>query len=100
MKEWQKKIYQSKEWKKTREHIKQRDKGLCFFCGALVLKRWTIHHKEELNDKNYLDYDIAFNENNLVLCHADCHDKHHERFGYKKTIVNDDLSINYERRNL
>ena len=59
-----------------------------------------MHHKEELSEDNYTNYDIAFGLDNLVACHPDCHDQHHLRFGYKGTIVNDDLSIDYSKRKI
>ena len=92
------KLYKTTEWKKVRQFVIDRDKAICFFCGKLVTSRPTVHHKEELNESNYLDFDIALNPNNLVCCHADCHNIHHERYGYKHSIVNDDLSIDYTKR--
>lgn len=93
-----KKLYKTKRWQMTRQAVIDRDKDICFFCGRLILERRTIHHKEEVNEENWLDESVAYNLDNLVECHADCHDYHHERFGFKKTIVNKDLSIDYERR--
>lgn len=97
-----KKIYKSKYWESVRQAVIKRDKDICFFCGKLILSRRTIHHKEELNEDNYLDYRVAYDLDNLVECHAKCHNIHHDRFGYreKNTIVNDDLSIDYERRKI
>lgn len=94
-----KKIYKTRYWRDViRPAVIDRDKGICFFCGKLIKKRATIHHIEELNEENYNDYDIAFGLDNLVACHSYCHDYHHKRFGYKESIVCDDLSINYARR--
>lgn len=75
-----------------------RDHNICYFCGKIIGKRATVHHKEELNEENFTDYDIAYGLDNLVACHPDCHNMWHERFGYKHSIVNDDLTINYEKR--
>lgn len=91
-------IYKTRAWKIIRQQVIDRDKDICYFCGRLILKRRTIHHLQELNEENYLDDAIAYGLDNLVECHADCHDIHHMRFGYKPSIVNDDLSIDYERR--
>lgn len=98
LKPYQKAVYKCPNWKGIREQVITRDKGICYFCGKLVTKRQTVHHLEEINENNFSDINIAFNLDNLVLCHADCHDEHHHRFGYKSSIVNDDLSINYEKR--
>lgn len=98
LKPYQKAVYKCPNWKGIREQVITRDKGICYFCGKLVTRRQTVHHLEEINENNFSDINIAFNLDNLVLCHADCHDEHHHRFGYKSSIVNDDLSINYEKR--
>ena len=81
-----------------RNYVLHRDKGICFFCGRLIDKRPTVHHKDELNEDNVFDWNIALNPDNLVACHADCHNMHHERFGYKHSIVNRDLTIDYSKR--
>lgn len=93
-----KKVYKTKLWQAIRAEVLYRDRGICYFCGKLISKRATVHHIEELNEDNYTDYNIAYNMDNLVACHADCHNEHHERFGYKHTIVRDDLSIDYSKR--
>lgn len=98
MSEAHKKVYKTKRWQEVRQLVIDRDKDICYFCGRLILKKRTIHHKEELNEENWTNEDIAFNLDNLVECHARCHDIHHQRFGYKDSIVNDDLSIDYSRR--
>lgn len=93
-----KKLYKTKEWKQVRKYVIDRDKSICFFCHKLITKRATVHHKQELNEQNYTNWEIALNPDNLVACHAECHDIHHHRFGYKGTIVNSDLTIDYTRR--
>lgn len=93
-----KKVYWSKEWKILRRQIYERDKGICYFCHKLVLKRPNIHHLEEINESNAYDPNVFLNPDNLVTCHHACHNAYHDRFGYKKSIVRDDLSIDYERR--
>lgn len=98
LKPYQKAVYKCPNWKGIREQVIARDRGICYFCGKLVTRRQTIHHLQEINENNFSDINIAFNLDNLVLCHAQCHDEHHHRFGYKNSIVNDDLSINYEKR--
>lgn len=93
-----KRIYKTKLWQETRKAVIERDRAICFFCGKIITKRATVHHKEELNEDNYTDFDVAYNMDNLVACHAQCHDYWHERFGYKHGIVNDDLTIDYGKR--
>lgn len=63
----------------------------------MITRRRTIHHIVEITPENYGDPQVAFNLDNLVECHADCHNQHHERFG-KFTIVTKDLDVDYEKR--
>ena len=92
------KVYKSKRWLKIRQAVIDRDKDICYFCHRLILKRRTIHHLQELNEDNWQDEEIAYNLDNLVECHSECHDIHHHRFGYKESMVNPDLSIDYTKR--
>ena len=92
------KVYKSKRWLKIRQAVIDRDKDICYFCHRLILKRRTIHHLQELNEDNWQDEDIAYNLDNLVECHDDCHNIHHKRWGYKESMVNPDLSIDYTKR--
>lgn len=92
------KVYKTARWKKIRQAVIDRDKDICYFCHRLILKRRTIHHLQELNEENWNDEEIAYNLDNLVECHADCHDIHHQRWGYKASVVNTDLTIDYSKR--
>lgn len=92
------KIYHSKRWQKVRQAVIFRDKDICFFCGQLILKRRTIHHKKELNEENWQDEEIAYNLDNLVECHDYCHNFHHDRHGFKGSIVDLNLNIDYSKR--
>lgn len=97
MKNYQKAVYKDPRWKLCRDAVIQRDRDICYFCGRIILRKRTIHHKIEINENNYSDPEIAFNLDNLVECHNTCHDQYHEKFG-KKSIVDQDLEIDYERR--
>ena len=92
------KVYKTARWKKIRQAVIDRDKDICYFCHRLILKRRTIHHLQELNEENWNDEEVAYNLDNLVECHDDCHNWHHARFGYKESIVNTDLTIDYSKR--
>ena len=92
------KVYKTARWKKIRQAVIDRDKDICYFCHRLILKRRTIHHLQELNEENWNDEEIAYNLDNLVECHDDCHNIWHERWGYKSSVVNADLSIDYSKR--
>lgn len=90
-------VYKNPKWEQIRKAVIDRDRDICYFCGKLILKRRTIHHLIEIDENNYGDEDIAFNLDNLVECHADCHNAYHERFG-KATMVNANLDIDYSKR--
>lgn len=92
------KVYKTAKWKKIRQAVIDRDKDICYFCHRLILKRRTIHHLQELNEENWNDEEIAYNLDNLVECHDDCHNIHHKRWGYKESVVNTDLTIDYSKR--
>ena len=98
---YQKAVYKDPRWAYIRKAVIQRDRDICYFCGKLILKKRTIHHIIEIDKNNYSDVNIAFNLDNLVECHKECHDIHHQRFekvNQKQTIVDEDLEINYEKR--
>lgn len=92
------KVYKTARWKKIRQAVIDRDKDICYFCHRLILKRRTIHHLQELNEENWNDEEVAYNLDNLVECHDDCHNIHHKRWGYKESVVNTDLTIDYSKR--
>lgn len=94
------KFYKTSKWQEVRKQVIYRDKDICFFCQKLILKRRTIHHKQELNESNMNDYSVAYDLDNLVECHDYCHNEHHQRFGYKDSIVNYDLEIDYSKRKI
>lgn len=100
MEYWQRAVYKSDKWKRIRLAVIQRDRDICYFCKKLILKRRTIHHIIEIDETNYRDENISFNLDNLVECHSKCHDEYHERWSNnsKKSIVDEDLNINYSKR--
>ena len=93
-----KSVYKTKLWQETRKAVIERDRAICFFCGKIITKRATVHHKEELNEDNYLDFDVAYNMDNLVCCHPECHDQHHNRFSKQSIVDPFTLEIDYSRR--
>lgn len=97
MEYYQKMVYKNPKWQKVRQAVIKRDRDICYFCGKLILKKRTIHHLIEIDEHNYSDENIAFNLDNLVECHADCHDQYHGRFS-KPTMVNKNLDIDYSKR--
>lgn len=93
-----KKIYKTKLWQETRKAVIERDRAICFFCGKIVTGRATVHHLVELTEDNYTDFDIAYNMDNLVTCHPECHDMVHERFSKSSIVDPFTLEIDYSRR--
>lgn len=78
-KDFAKKFYASKEWKRCRESFFQSKHGLCQRCygpGKIV------HHTIYLTPDNIHDPFIALNHDLLELHCQDCHNKeHHEKYG-------------------
>lgn len=74
-KEFAKKFYNSKRWRKTQEIYRQKKFGICERCGKP--NGTIVHHKIHLNELNIEDDNIALNLDNLELLCIDCHNKEH-----------------------
>ena len=70
MREFAREFYLSKEWRRVRAYIVERDHGLCVKCGP---PGEIVHHKEHLTPENIDDPEIALGEDNLELLCRDCH---------------------------
>lgn len=83
-------FYQSKAWKTSRKTIWLKQNCLCAICNKPVYvdgisdyipkeyrRIGIVHHKEELDNINVLDDNIALNENNLIGVCKECHEKLH-----------------------
>ena len=82
MKDFAKKFYTSKKWRRCRsayiaERIKQ-DGGLCEVCGERT--GYIVHHKINLDSSNINKPEIALNHNNLMYVCKDCHDRFEDHF--------------------
>ena len=67
-----KRFYDSIAWKRTKQEVIMRERGICQVCG----KRGTeVHHIIELNDENVDDPNIALNPDNLQLLCTSCHNQ-------------------------
>lgn len=82
--EFAKKFYNSKSWKKCRDYIYNKYHGLCAECGN---PGEEVHHKIHLTPYNINDSSITLGEDNLILLCRDCHIRKHERFFGKKKVV-------------
>lgn len=72
--EFSKKFYDSKEWKKTRQLILMRDNYLCVLCG---MPAEEVHHKIHLTPENINNPRIAIHEDNLISLCGLCHKRIH-----------------------
>ena len=69
-----KKFYNSKEWKKCREAYKQSRFGICERCGE---PGEEVHHIIYLTPDNINNPEITLSFENLELLCSSCHSKEH-----------------------
>lgn len=86
-----KKFYNSKEWKKCREAYKQSVNGLCERClnNGKYVPGDEVHHKIYLTPDNINDPYITLSFSNLELLCATCHSIEHNR--REKEVVREGL---------
>ena len=87
--EFSKRFYNSKEWKRVRKIYISSKFGICERCGKPNAKQ--VHHKKWLTPENINDPNITFNFQNLELLCDTCHQKeHHEIYSITswETIFN------------
>ena len=90
--EFSKAFYQSKEWKRVREYIFNRDNGICQDCyrkGSVAIGK-EVHHIIFLTPDNINNQSITLGEDNLILLCKECHHSRHN----KKECVGEGLSFN------
>lgn len=89
-------FYTSNEWNLCKQQVLQdriKEDGAiyCEHCGKIILKEFNpqgndnakamiFHHKKELNENNYNDYNISLNPDNIAIVHFKCHNEIHDRF--------------------
>jgi 5-methylcytosine-specific restriction endonuclease McrA len=86
--EFARKFYNNKTWKKCREAYKQSVYGLCERCGQ---PGDEVHHKIYLTPENINNPDITLNWDNLELLCATCHSIEHNR--KEKEVVREGLTF-------
>lgn len=95
-KEFAKKFYRSKEWRKCREsYISKRkaiDGGVCERCKDNI--GYIVHHKEELTIYNINDSSITLNHDNLEYVCKKCHDNEHDFGRGKKSFTRKGYKFN------
>lgn len=62
---------------------------ICEHCGKPIVKKYDCigHHKIELNEQNVHNAEIALNPENIALVHHVCHNRIHNKLGYKPRSV-------------
>lgn len=79
--EFSKAFYQSKEWKRVREYIFNRDNGICQDCykKGIVSIGKEVHHIIFLTADNINNQSVTLGEDNLILLCKECHHSRHNK---------------------
>lgn len=87
-------FYRSREWRNLINVIKMErtnEDGLiiCEHCGKPIVNKYDCigHHTTFLTEDNVNDADISLNPNNIALVHHACHNKIHNKLGYKRREI-------------
>ena len=79
-------FYRSKEWENLlkilkNERVDAQGNIICEHCGRAIVKAYDCigHHKIELTEENYTDYNISLNPLNIALVHHKCHNIIHNK---------------------
>ena len=83
-------FYGSADWKEARRlailrNIQEHNGDLiCEYCGKPIIRKGDciVHHKEELTELNWMDYAIAYGQDNLMCVHMRCHNEIHGKGFY------------------
>lgn len=90
-KEFAKKFYKSKEWKRCREAYIKSVFGLCQKCSKPGV---IVHHKKHLTPTNINDYEVSLGFENLELLCLECHNEHHKFEREKQYVTRKGLKFN------
>ena len=87
-------FYRGKEWRKLLEGLKlervnEEGQLICEYCGKPIVRAYDAigHHKVELTEENVNDYSVSLNPDNVAFVHHSCHNRIHDKLGYKKREV-------------
>lgn len=79
-------FYRSKEWVNLLQVLKSERINvegfiICEHCGKPIVRAYDCigHHKTELTEENYTDYNISLNPDNIALVHHRCHNLIHNK---------------------
>ena len=70
-------FYRSAAWQQTRLIKITNANGRCEKCGGVGEE---VHHIVHVIPSNVEDFNVTFNQDNLILLCKECHNKEHERF--------------------
>ena len=87
-------FYRSKEWENLlkilrNERIDSEGNIICAHCGKPIVRAYDCigHHKIELTEENYTDYNISLNPDNIALVHHKCHNIiHNKLFSHNRQV--------------
>jgi 5-methylcytosine-specific restriction endonuclease McrA len=73
------KVYRTAEWERVRQFVIQRAQGLCEEClrQGRVEAGTEVDHIRPLDERNWRDWDVAYNPDNLQLLCRECHAAKH-----------------------
>lgn len=87
-------FYQSKQWIKFYSMLRldRTDKQgnlICWHCGRPIVSKYDAiaHHTLFLTDANVNDFSVSLNPDLVQFVHHRCHNKIHNKFGYKRQEV-------------
>lgn len=87
-------FYKSKEWENLTRIIKAErvnDDGelICWHCGKPITQKYDCicHHTIFLTEENVKLSEVSLNPNLIQLVHHRCHNKIHEKMGYKRREI-------------
>ena len=87
-------FYQSKQWIKfySMLRLERTDKEgnlICWHCGKPIVSKYDAiaHHTLFLTDANVNDFSVSLNPDLVQFVHHRCHNKIHNKFGYKRQEV-------------
>lgn len=78
-------FYASRKWRELRLSLIAERGNQCQQCGKIIAKSIEIigHHTTELTPECVSDSSMSFNPDKVLLICRDCHDRVHQRFGYR-----------------
>lgn len=92
------KFYKTIKWKNKRQNILKRDNYLCQECKRYgkTTGATTVHHIKPLE----FNYDLRFDNNNLISLCSKCHDKMHDRTNNELTDLGKNLIERIQKKKI